>query len=225
MEMAGAHDGKKADEGIEHTSFHALDKSRMGRGFLHDRIGTDSQYEEAAGYDTREEGMREFANGIGIANQCEKIRHFSTAMVQDETSLVLLGLAIINIWSLSGFNMVLFAAGLTAVPEELYDAASVDGMDGAIDRFFGVTLPLLGPTLMFVLVTSTVTAFKVFDTVAVITRGGPRVASDVLLYTTYLESFSYLRMGPGAAMTVVFLVIILFFALLPARVLDKKVHS
>lgn len=142
----------------------------------------------------------------------------------NNTSLVLLGLAIINIWSLSGFNMVLFAAGLTAVPEELYDAASVDGMDGALDRFFGVTLPLLGPTLMFVIVTSTVTAFKVFDTVAVITRGGPRGASDVLLYTTYLESFSYLRMGSGAAMTVVFLVIILFFALLQARVLDKKVH-
>lgn len=138
--------------------------------------------------------------------------------------LVIFGLALINIWSLAGFNMVLFAAGLTSVPEELYEAASMDGMDGPIDRFFSITLPLLGPTLMFVIVTSTVTAFKVFDTVAVITRGGPRGTSDVLLYTTYLESFSYFRMGSGSAMTVVFLGIILLFALLQARVLDKKVH-
>lgn len=138
--------------------------------------------------------------------------------------LVLLGLAIINIWSLAGFNMVLFAAGLTAVPQELHEAASVDGLDHPLDRFFHVTLPLLGPTTMFVIVTSTITAFKVFDTVAVITRGGPRGRSDVLLYTTYLEGFSYFRMGSAAAMTVVFLALILVCALIQARVLDRKVH-
>ncbi|MEZ5864218.1 MAG: sugar ABC transporter permease [Geminicoccaceae bacterium] len=139
-------------------------------------------------------------------------------------SLVLAGLALINIWSLAGFNMVLFAAGLTAVPHELYEAASVDGMDHPFDRFFNVTLPLLGPTTMFVIVTSTITAFKVFDTVAVITRGGPRGHSDVLLYTTFLEGFTYFRMGSAAAMTVVFLGIILLCALIQARVLDRRVH-
>ncbi|MEI2385165.1 sugar ABC transporter permease [Breoghania sp. JC706] len=138
--------------------------------------------------------------------------------------LVLAGLAIINIWSLAGFNMVLFSAGLTSVPQELHDAASVDGLDHPLDRFFHVTLPLLGPTTMFVIVTSTITAFKVFDTVAVLTRGGPRGSSDVLLYTTYLEGFSYFRMGSAAAMTVVFLAVILIFSLIQARVLDRKVH-
>lgn len=141
-----------------------------------------------------------------------------------DPDLVLTGLAIINIWSLAGFNMVLFIAGLTAIPGELYEAASVDGMENPLDRFFSITLPLLGPTTMFVLVTSTITAFKVFDTVAVITRGGPRGASDVLLYTTYLEGFNFFRMGSAAAMTVVFLAIIAAFAILQARVLDRKVH-
>ncbi|RLL63752.1 carbohydrate ABC transporter permease [Paenirhodobacter hankyongi] len=138
--------------------------------------------------------------------------------------LVVAGLAAINIWSLAGFNMVLFAAGLTAVPEELYDAAAIDGMESRVDRFANVTLPLLGPTMMFVIVTSTITAFKVFDTVAVITRGGPRGASDVLLYTSYLEGFSYFRMGSAAAMTVVFLAIMAVFAIVQARILDRKVH-
>ena len=141
-----------------------------------------------------------------------------------DRSLALAGLAVINVWSLAGFNMVLFSAGLTAVPRDLYDAAAIDGMDDRLDRFFSVTLPLLGPTMMFVLVTSTITAFKVFDTVAVITRGGPRGASDVLLYTTYLEGFSYFRMGSAAAMTTVFLLIMLVFAWAQARVLDRRVH-
>lgn len=142
-----------------------------------------------------------------------------------DPDLVLSGLALINIWSLAGFNMVLFVAGLTAIPEELYDAAWVDGMESPLDSFFSVTLPLLGPTTMFVIITSTIAAFKVFDTVAVITRGGPRRgASDVLLYTTYLEGFTYFRMGSAAAMTVLFLTIIMIFAFLQARVLDRKVH-
>ena len=141
-----------------------------------------------------------------------------------DRSLALAGLAVINVWSLAGFNMVLFSAGLTAVPRDLYDAAAIDGMDDRLDRFFSVTLPLLGPTMMFVLVTSTITAFKVFDTVAVITRGGPRGGSDVLLYTTYLEGFSYFRMGSAAAMTTVFLAIMLVFAWVQARVLDRRVH-
>jgi len=141
-----------------------------------------------------------------------------------DRDLALAGLAAINVWSLAGFNMVLFAAGLTSIPEELYEAAAMDGMDGKLDRFLNVTLPLLGPTMMFVIVTSTITAFKVFDTVAVITHGGPRGATDVLLYTTYLEGFSYFRMGSAAAMTVVFLSIMMIFAWIQARVLDRKVH-
>lgn len=144
--------------------------------------------------------------------------------VFSDPDLALVGLAAINVWALAGFNMVLFAAGLTAVPDELYDAAAIDGMDSRVDRFLNVTLPLLGPTMMFVIVTSTITAFKVFDTVAVITRGGPRGSTDVLLYTTYLEGFSYFRMGSAAAMTVVFLVIMMVFAWLQARILDRKVH-
>jgi multiple sugar transport system permease protein len=139
-------------------------------------------------------------------------------------SLVLFALALIGIWQLAGFNMVLFMAGLTAIPEELYDAARMDGADRPLDRFFTVTLPLLGPTLLFVLVTSSITAFKVFDTVAVLTRGGPQGGSDVLLYHLYREGFQYMRTGSASAMTVVFLGFILLLSWIQAKVIDKKVH-
>lgn len=136
--------------------------------------------------------------------------------------LVLQALAIIGIWGLAGFNMVIFTAGLTSIPQDLYEAASVDGMEHPLDRFFRITLPMLAPTMVFVVITSSITAFKIFDTVAVLTRGGPQGASDVLLYTTYLEGFQYLRMAPAAAMTVVFLMIILALALLQNLLLDRK---
>jgi ABC-type sugar transport systems, permease components len=141
-----------------------------------------------------------------------------------DPSLVMPALAIIGTWSLAGFNMVLFTAGLTAIPQELYEASAVDGISNPIERFFTVTLPMLGPTMMFVVITSSITAFKVFDTVAVLTRGGPQGASDVLLYVNYLEGFQYMRIGFASAITVIFLGIILLLSLIQARVLERRVH-
>lgn len=142
----------------------------------------------------------------------------------NDPDLALGTLALIGIWQLIGFNMVLFLAGLSAIPRELYEAAALDGARYGADRFLRVTWPLLGPTTMFVTVTSTVTAFKVFDTVVVLTRGGPLGATETLLYILYLEGFQYFRMGYAAAMTVVLLVFLAGLSILQARVLERKVH-
>ncbi|MEM7695283.1 MAG: sugar ABC transporter permease [Pseudomonadota bacterium] len=138
--------------------------------------------------------------------------------------LVLISLAIISLWALMGFNMVLFLAGLTAIPKSLYDAAAIDGADGAIDKFLRVTWPMLGPTAMFVAVTTSITAFKIFDTVAVLTQGGPNRASEVYLYLAYLEGFEYFNMGYSAALSLIFLLIVFAFALIQALFIDRKVH-
>ncbi len=141
-----------------------------------------------------------------------------------EPALVLPTLAFLGVWQIVGFNMVLFLAGLAAIPRDIYDAAALDGCSGATDRFLRVTWPLLGPTTMFVTVTTSITAFKVFDTVAVLTRGGPAGASEVLLYVIYLEGFQYFRLGYAAALTLVFLAFILVLAVAQAVVLDRRVH-
>ena len=137
---------------------------------------------------------------------------------------VMVSLAIIGVWQLSGFNMVLFLAGLSAIPSEIQDAATLDGADGFWRRLFTVTLPLLSPTMLFVVTTSSITAFKLFDTVAVLTRGGPQGASDVLLYSAYREGFENLNTAGAAAMTVIFLVIIVAASWLQAKVSEKRVH-
>lgn len=138
--------------------------------------------------------------------------------------LVLPTLMAIGTWQNLGLAMVLFLAGLKAIPQDLYDAADVDGADGWLDRLMTVTLPMLGPVTMFVTIIMALRAFEVFDTVRVLTQGGPGDASETLLHTLYVESFEYFRTGYGAAVTLVFLAIVIALTLTQARVMDKRVH-
>lgn len=141
------------------------------------------------------------------------------------SSTVLLSLSAIGIWENIGFNMVLFLAGLTAIPRELYAAAEVDGAGAALDRFRLVTWPLLGPTTLFVLTITMIRALtRSFDLVAILTQGGPNKASDVLLFKLYQEGFTYFRLGYAAAIALVFLVIVVTLMTLQTRFLDRRVH-
>ncbi len=161
---------------------------------------------------------------IGLANQALSGLGLPTAnWLRDETT-VLPVLAAIGIWQQAGFATVMFLAGLKSIPTDLYDAADIDGADHAVDRLVTVTLPLLGPVAVFVLVITGIRAFSVFDTVQILTKGGPGHASDTLMFTLYRESFEYLRTGYGAAVTVVFLACVAALTLLQVRLLDRRVH-
>lgn len=140
------------------------------------------------------------------------------------SSTVLPSLAMIGIWQSVGFNMVLFLAGLTAIPRELYAAAEMDGAKSAWERFRLVTWPLLGPTTLFVITISVINSVKVFELVKTLTQGGPNKASEVLLHTIYQEGFVFLRVGYASAMTVIFLAVLIVMMLLQYRVLDRRVH-
>ncbi|MHB1123066.1 MAG: carbohydrate ABC transporter permease [Ramlibacter sp.] len=137
---------------------------------------------------------------------------------------VLVALAAIGIWLRLGFYMVLFIAGLRSIPRELYEAAEIDGASGAWRRFRLVTWPMLGPTTLFVAVIALIQSFQVFETVAVLTRGGPNKSSEVLLYTMYTEGFAFLRTGYASALTVVFMLIVFAITLAKTRFLDARVH-
>lgn len=140
------------------------------------------------------------------------------------SEMVMIALGFIGIWENVGFNMVLFLAGLTAIPRDLYAAAEVDGAKGAWGRFWLVTWPMLGPTTLFVVTITTIRSIRVFDTVATLTQGGPNKASEVLLHTMYLEGFHYFRMGYSAAITFVFLAAVLVMMLIQTRLIDRRVH-
>lgn len=137
---------------------------------------------------------------------------------------VMVSLGIIGIWENVGFNLVLFLAGLTAIPRDLYDAGEIDGAKNAWSRFGLITWPMLGPTMLFVVIITMTRSIRVFDTVRTLTQGGPNKASEVLLHTIYQEGFHYFRFGYSAAITLVFLVIVLAIVLLQTWLIDRKVH-
>ncbi|MCW5733773.1 MAG: sugar ABC transporter permease [Enhydrobacter sp.] len=139
-----------------------------------------------------------------------------------DRKLVLYTLAGIGVWQNVGFNMVLFMAGLTAVPRELYEAAAVDGAGRGFERFKLVTWPMLGPVTLFTVVITAIRAFQVFDTVKVLTEGGPNKASEVLLHTIYAEAFNFFRNGYAAALVVVFLLFIMALSAVRLFVLGRS---
>ncbi|WP_410010513.1 carbohydrate ABC transporter permease [Phyllobacterium zundukense] len=161
---------------------------------------------------------------IGLVNQTLVGLGLPTANWLRDENTVLPVLAVIGIWQNLGYAMVLFLAGLKSIPQDLYDAADIDGADLWLDRLRTVTLPMLGPVSMFVFIVVALRAFETFDTVQVLTQGGPGHASEMLLYTLYRESFEYLRTGYGASVAVVFLLIVVALTLIQARVMDKRVH-
>jgi multiple sugar transport system permease protein len=159
---------------------------------------------------------------IGPVNAAIKWFGFEPVSFLSNPVLLIPTMAMIGVWQVLGFNMVLFFAGLTAIPKDLYEAARLDGAKNPIDRFLTVTWPMLGPTTLFVVVTTFISAFKVFETVAVLTKG--RFGSETLLFDLYLEGFEYSNTGYAAALTLIFLVIILILSIGQTVHLDRKVH-
>lgn len=139
-----------------------------------------------------------------------------------DPKVVLFALAVIEIWHLAAFATILYLAGLTTIPRVLYDAAAIDGERHPVGRFFLVTGPMLARTTVFVVVTTTVTALQVFDTVLVLTRGGPMGASDVMLNRIYVEGFRSLEMGYASALTMLFLVAVLVVSLVQTRSVERR---
>lgn len=137
---------------------------------------------------------------------------------------VLYVLAGIGVWNQLGYNMVLFTAGIMSIPKHLYEAARMDGVSSGWGQFKLITWPLLGPVLLFVIIITSIKSFQVFDTVAVLTSGGPNKASEVLIYTIYQEAFAFFRTSYAATISVVFLFVILILTVVKIRYFDKRTH-
>ena len=159
---------------------------------------------------------------LGPVNAAIKWLGFEPVAFLSNPVLLIPTMALMGVWQILGFNMVLFLAGLTAISKDLHEAVRLDGAKNPIDRFLTVTWPMLGPTTMFVVVTTSISAFKVFETVAVLTKG--RSGSETLLFDLYLEGFEYSNTGYAAALTIIFLAIVLILSIGQTLHMDRKVH-
>lgn len=149
-----------------------------------------------------------YAPDFGLLNQV--LAFFGGPRVKwlGDPNLAMISLVIMSIWMGSGYGMVIYLAGLQNISRSYYEAAQVDGASGW-QQFTNITLPLLTPTIFFSLVTSTISAFQVFDIVYVMTKGGPMDSTRTLVYTIYDDGFRFFRMGMASATAWVLFAIIL----------------
>lgn len=151
--------------------------------------------------------------GVGLTHQpMDWLVHQGTAIY---------GPIIANTWIGVPFNMLLLATGLTGIPEELYETASIEGAR-PIQKFFYITLPLLRPAIMAVLVLGFVYTFKVFDLIFVMTGGGPVNATEVLATFAYKLSFRFYYFGQGAAVANILFLILFCVALVYLTLIRKE---
>jgi len=130
---------------------------------------------------------------------------------------------ILSVWKQVGYNMVIFLAGLQAIPGTLYEAASIDGA-GRWQRFRNITLPLLTPTTFFVLVISIIGSLQVFDAVLVLTDGGPANATRTIVYHIWERAFVFLEMGYAAAVAWLLFFMVFLVTLLQWKLQGRWVH-
>lgn len=127
-------------------------------------------------------------------------------------------IAMINIWQYVGYTALLIFAGLQSIPGSVYEAASIDGASEN-QMFWRVTIPLLRPVLVFVIVTSVIGSFQIFDTIAITTKGGPVNATKVMNWYIYEQAFSRFNMGYATALSIVLFLILIFVSLLQMRLM------
>lgn len=147
----------------------------------------------------------------------------SIAFLQDST-WAMWALAFMSIWTGLGPKMVLYLAGLVGIPQSLYEAAELDGA-GKLRSFWSVTLPMLAPTTIFVLITSTIGAMQVFTPVYMMTKGGPENSTDVVGYHIYTEAWVNFNTGLASAKSFVLLVVIGGISLLQFRLMRRQLEG
>ena len=129
----------------------------------------------------------------------------------------LVALAIVGVWKLAGYAMIIFLAELQSIPRSLLEAAALDGAS-PWSRFRHVTMPLLMPTATFVATTTLVTSFQAFDVVRIMTQGGPARATELFVYAIYEQIFLDLSVGRASALTMLFFGMLLALAAVQLRV-------
>jgi ABC-type sugar transport system permease subunit len=130
---------------------------------------------------------------------------------------------IVYVWKNMGFAVVIFLAGLQAIPRDLYDAARVDGAN-IWWRFRSVTIPMLSPITFFLLITSILNTFQAFDIIRVMTQGGPVDSTNTLIYYVYEQGFVALNAGRSAAASLVLFVLMMIVTLVQLRFTEQRVH-
>ncbi|AGX03060.1 MULTISPECIES: carbohydrate ABC transporter permease [Bacillaceae] len=154
-----------------------------------------------------------FLNLFGIANV--------PWLTDPGTSLF--SLVIVAVWKGIGFNTLIFIAGLQSIPKDIYEAAELDEANKA-RTFFKLTLPMLSPTLFFLTIISLIASFQVFETIAIMTQGGPINSTNTFVFYIYEYGFRFFKIGYASAAGVLLLILVSLLTIVYFRLLSRRVH-
>lgn len=141
----------------------------------------------------------------------------------NNTSIAIFSLAVISIWKSLGYNALIILAALKSVPKYIYEAAQIDDTK-PMKVFFKITLPMISPSLFFLTIMNIISSFKVFETISLITAGGPMNSTNTLVYYIYEYGFKYNKIGYASAAGVILFLILGVMTIFCFKVLSRKVH-
>ncbi len=141
-----------------------------------------------------------------------------------DTNFAMPALIIVSVWKLIGYNMIIFLSSLSGISNSMFEAAKIDGAN-AYQTFKNVTVPLLSPTIFFVVIITAISSFQVFDLIYLMTQGGPLDSTNVLVYAIYKNAFEYFNIGKASAIAYVLFVIILALTLCQWKLRKKLVYN
>lgn len=145
-----------------------------------------------------------FDPNIGLANTLLK----TNIQWLYDSKYAMTVLIIISVWKLIGYNIIIFLSGFSGINNQVYEAAKIDGSN-IINTFLRITLPLLSPTILFVLLITTINSFQVFDLIYLMTQGGPDNSTNVLVYWLYKNAFEFFNIGKASAIAYILFCLIL----------------
>src|SRR3954468_21645589 len=140
-----------------------------------------------------------------------------------QPTIAIIAVSITTIWLTLGTNIIVLLAGLQGIPEEIYEAARLDGARGA-RMFTRITIPMVSPSLFFLLVVDTVAVLQSFTQIHLLTRGGPVDATRTLVYSIYLDAFQNFQFGFASAESVVLFLLVLALTIIQFRFIERRVH-
>lgn len=161
-----------------------------------------------------------FDPNIGLLN---KVLHLHINWLYD-THWALPALIIVSVWKLIGYNMIIFLSSLSGISNSMFEAAKIDGA-GPCKTFWFVTIPLMSPTIFFVIIITAISSFQVFDLIYLMTQGGPLDSTNVLVYAIYKNAFEYFNVGKASAIAYVLFVVILVLTLIQWSLRKKLVYN
>ena len=161
-----------------------------------------------------------FDPNIGLLN---KLLHLHINWLYD-VKFAMPALIAVSVWKLIGYNMIIFLSTLSSISQSLFEAAKIDGAN-SLQTFRHVTVPMLSPTIFFVVIITTISSFQVFDLIYLMTQGGPFNSTNVLVYSIYQNAFEYFNVGEASAIAYVLFAIILVLTLLQWKFRKKIVYN